>query len=104
MESDMNTKQYRNFVAVAKCHSISGAARELLIPQPALTNQIKRIEAEFGAKLFIRHPRSMELTDAGRALYKTAEIILQMEENACTEIANLSKGEGGTLNTQLSQS
>ena len=62
----MTTTQYRNFVAVAECRSITGAAKELLIAQPALTNQIKRMEEEVGVPLFIRYPRSVELTDAGK--------------------------------------
>ena len=93
----MTTTQYRNFVTVAECRSITGAAKELMIAQPALTNQIKRIEQEFGAPLFIRYPRSVELTEAGRALYQAAKNILQIEDNASIEITNLSSGDGGTL-------
>lgn len=93
----MTTTQYRNFVIVAECRSITGAARELRIAQPALSAQIKRIEQEYGAALFIRYPRSIELTDAGRAFYQAAKTILQVEENTAIEIANISSGEGGML-------
>ncbi len=92
----MTTTQYRNFVTVAECRSITGAARELLIAQPALTNQIKRMEDELGVSLFVRYPRSVELTDAGKIFYQAAKSILQIEENTCIEIENLSTG-GGTL-------
>lgn len=92
----MTTTQYRNFVTVAECRSITGAARELLIAQPALTNQIKRMEEELGSTLFVRYPRAVELTDAGKIFYQAAKSILQIEENTCIEIENLSTG-GGTL-------
>ena len=91
----MTTTQYRNFVTVAECRSITGAARELLIAQPALTNQIKRIEEELGVALFVRYPRSVELTDAGKIFYQAAKSILQIEENTGIEIGNLYNG--GTL-------
>lgn len=93
----MTTTQYRNFVTVAECRSITGAARELRIAQPALSAQIKRIEEEYGAALLIRYPRFVELTDAGRAFYQAAKTILQIEENTSIEIANLSSSTGGML-------
>lgn len=93
----MTSTQYRNFVAVAECRSITGAARELHIAQPALSAQIKRIEEEYGAALLVRYPRYVELTDAGHAFYQAAKTILQIEENTSIEIANLSSNEGGML-------
>ena len=93
----MTTAQYRNFVTVAECRSITRAARELRIAQPALSAQIKRIEEKYGAALLIRYPRFVELTDAGRAFYQAAKTILQIEENASIEISNLSSNEEGML-------
>lgn len=90
----MNTTQYRNFVMVAECRNITKAAKELLIAQPALTSQIKRMEEEVGSQLFIRYPRSVALTEAGEILYKAAKNILQLEENAYIGIDNLSRGSG----------
>ncbi len=98
----MTTTQYRNFVAVAECRSITGAAKELLIAQPALTNQIKRMEEEVGVPLFIRYPRSVELTDAGKVFYRSARSILQIEENMGIEISNLSNGDAATLRLGIS--
>lgn len=99
----MNSVQYRNFISVADHGSITHAANELLIAQPALTIQIKRIEEEFGSPLFIRHARSVELTDAGKVLYQTAKNILRLEENTLTEIKNISSGDGGVLRLGITQ-
>ena len=93
----MSMTQYRNFVAVAECRSITRAARELRIAQPALSAQIKRIEEKCGAALLIRYPRYVELTDAGKAFYQAAKSILQIEENTSIEIANLSSSKEGML-------
>ncbi|MEY8337845.1 LysR family transcriptional regulator [Lachnospiraceae bacterium 62-35] len=93
----MTTTQYQNFVTVAECRSITLAAKELMIAQPALTSQIKRLEEMTGLPLFIRHPRSVELTEAGKIFYQSAKSILQIEENARIGIENLTTG-GGPLN------
>lgn len=90
----MTTTQYRNFIAVAECRSITGAAQELCVAQPSLTNQIKKLEDELGTQLFIRYPRSVKLTEAGQIFYQAAKSILQIEENASIEINNLTNGVG----------
>lgn len=92
----MTSTQYQNFVAVVECRSITGAAKQLRIAQPALTSQIKRIEEAVGTQLIIRHTRFIELTDAGKIFYQSAKTILQMEENYTIGIKNL-MAIGGTL-------
>lgn len=92
----MTSTQYLNFVTVAECRSITRAAKELMIAQPALTSQIKRIEEIVGTSLFVRHSRFVELTEAGKIFYQSAKNILQMEENYTMGIRNLLT-VGGTL-------
>lgn len=87
----MNIDIYRNYIQIVECGSLSAAARSLHIAQSALSTQLKQLEEEYGAVLFHRTSRQMELTDAGRILYKTAKSIAtlldasQKEINACTE-------------------
>ncbi len=90
----MTTTQYKQFVAIAECKNITKAANKLMIAQPSLTSQIKRLEEELGTALLIRHPRSVELTEAGELFYKTAKKILQIENNTRTNIGLLEKGGG----------
>ena len=52
---------------VARQGSVSRAAENLLVSQPALTARLKRLEEELGASLFVRQPRGMRLTEAGEA-------------------------------------
>lgn len=59
----------RAFEATARHLSFSRAAEELHVTPAALSHQIKGLEDFLGVKLFIRKPRAIELTDAGRSLY-----------------------------------
>lgn len=58
------------FIRTAELLNISSAARALNISQPAVTASIKKLEEQFGVKLFLRHPRGLELTPAGALLFK----------------------------------
>ncbi|MEM7775029.1 MAG: transcriptional regulator GcvA [Pseudomonadota bacterium] len=59
----------RAFEATARHLSFSRAADELHVTPAALSHQIKGLEDFLGVKLFLRKPRAIELTDAGRSLY-----------------------------------
>jgi DNA-binding transcriptional LysR family regulator len=93
----MNIEHYRNFIKIAELGTISGAARELLIAQPALSNQLKAFEKEYGVQLLKRGAKHVELTDAGQILYEKAKIICSLEEMARHEIKTCASGERGIL-------
>lgn len=63
----------RAFVVVAQEGNLTRAADRLLITQPALSLQLKRLQASLGLSLFDRQPRGMRLTDSGRKLLPAAE-------------------------------
>jgi DNA-binding transcriptional LysR family regulator len=63
----MDTSDARTFVVVAECGSISRAARELHLTQPAVTRRVQRLEQAIGAKLIDRRKRPFALTDIGQA-------------------------------------
>lgn len=93
----MNLEHYKNFVAVIDAGTISAASKELLIAQPALSNQIKNLEETYGAQLVIRNPRHIELTDAGKILYDKIKSICYLEDAAKKEIDACISGNRGTL-------
>lgn len=78
----MELRHLRYFVAVAEQGNVSRAARKLFIAQPPLSQQLKQLEDEVGAQLFIRLPRGMQLTAAGESLLEDARAILARAEQA----------------------
>jgi DNA-binding transcriptional LysR family regulator len=72
----IDIRQLRYFMAVADSGHITRAAETLGMQQPPLSQQIRAIEAEVGAALFTRHPKGVELTEAGRLLQQEAGRLL----------------------------
>lgn len=72
----MELQQLRYFVAVAEQGGFSRAAEHCRVAQPSLSQQIRKLEEELGARLFDRMGRRVALTDAGRALLPRARRIL----------------------------
>src|SRR3954454_25221170 len=72
----MEIHQLRYFVAVAEEGSFSRAAAREHVAQPSLSQQIQKLEAEIGQRLFDRLHRSVMLTEAGKCLLEYARKIL----------------------------
>lgn len=69
---------YGIFCTVARCGSLSNAARELYVSQPAISQSMHRLEYMLGCTLFTRTSRGITLTNAGRLLYSYAEKALSL--------------------------
>jgi Bacterial regulatory helix-turn-helix protein, lysR family len=67
---DVDTRLLRYFAAVADEGNLTRAAQRLFVSQPALTKQIRQLEAQLGVTLVTRSRAGMALTDAGRVLPK----------------------------------
>jgi DNA-binding transcriptional LysR family regulator len=93
----MELYQLRGFVTVARTGSFTRAAEELFLSQPALSLQVKALEKSLGQPLFERHGRRILLTPAGRILLRQANHILELVEQADTEIVALKGLAGGEL-------
>lgn len=100
----MNLAYYQNYVTIVEEGSLTAAARKLRIAQPALSNQIKALETSYGARLFYRGARRLELTDAGLILYQKAKWMIEVETAARNEIASGFGGTKGTLRIGISSS
>jgi DNA-binding transcriptional LysR family regulator len=75
-------RHLRYFVAVAEELHFRRAAERLHVAQPAVSEQVRKLEAELGVQLFERTPRSVLLTDAGVALLEEARRVLRQAEVA----------------------
>ena len=69
----MRHAQLKAFHAVATWGGFSRAASQLGISQPALSEQVRKLEEAYGVELFVRARRSVRLTDIGRRLYALSE-------------------------------
>lgn len=94
----------KNFITIATVGSFSKAAETLFIAQPALSLQIKNLEQEFGTALFNRHPRGVELTEAGELFFMHATDILRRYDLAYYEIRQAVSDPSGTVSIGLPQS
>ena len=74
----MNIKHFQYIRAVAECSTLSAAAEKLFISQPALSQQIRKIEDELCVELFAREGRSMVLTPQGEIFLRGGNRILQI--------------------------
>jgi LysR family transcriptional regulator, nitrogen assimilation regulatory protein len=73
----LDVRQLQYFVRVVELGSLTKAAEQIRIAQPALGLQIRKIEEELGVQLLVRHSRGVEPTEAGRLLMEHAQEILQ---------------------------
>lgn len=98
----MDIRQLRYFIAIAEEGQITGAAKRLQMAQPPLSQQLKQMEAELGVILMERVGKRMELTEAGRVLYKQALNIVHQLDEAVTEVRETGEGIRGSLSIGVS--
>jgi DNA-binding transcriptional LysR family regulator len=85
----MITEALRVFVTVTEQSHFSRAAELLNISQPGVSQHIRNLENELGAKLLHRSPKHVRLTEAGEMMYKTAKQILSLYEGTIQDIHRL---------------
>jgi DNA-binding transcriptional LysR family regulator len=95
MAFDFRTLRY--FVAVAEELHFTRAAERLYIAQPALSEQIRRLERELGVQLLRRTTRKVELTAAGQEFLSRARRILAEADEALAEASRAARGETGSI-------
>src|SRR5688500_1989356 len=72
----MHTEDIRTFLAVVEARSVSRAARELHLTQPAVTRRVQRLEHAIGAALIDRQRRPFALTEVGQAAVESCRRLL----------------------------
>ena len=90
----MQIEHIRLFHLAASLGSISKAAHASHISQPALSQQIQRLEQELGFKLFERSNRGVDLTSAGQIVEKYAGNIARLYDNLMEDLSNLQQSNG----------
>jgi DNA-binding transcriptional LysR family regulator len=90
-------RSLRYFEALAEDLHFARAAGRLHISQPSLSQQIQRLEAALGARLFARTRRSVRLTAAGQALLPEARQLLVQEDRMRAHVHRVAEGQAGEL-------
>jgi DNA-binding transcriptional LysR family regulator len=93
----MEIRQLRAFAAIVETGTFTAGAERVHITQAAISMQIRQLETETGARLFIRTPRRVILTEAGETMLARARRILREHDAALAEIAELAGAEHGRL-------
>jgi DNA-binding transcriptional LysR family regulator len=93
----MNTKQLKLFLLVSDLKSFSRAAELEALTQPAVTQQINRLEREIDSVLFRRKHKRIDLTKQGRLFYRFAKNMLTMTDNLERELKILNSKDESIL-------
>ena len=93
----MDLRGLHYFSVVAEELNFTRAAQRLCMSQPPLSNQIKALEEELCTPLFLRGGRTLQLTEAGKVLYRRASQLLDLAERTQEEVSSLAMGLSGTL-------
>src|SRR5262245_41191793 len=93
----MELRHLRYFVSVAERASVSRAAEDVHVSQPALSRQIRDLEAELGVRLFDRVGRRVELTAEGDDLLRHSRDVLARAQSVRERARALGGGAVGVL-------
>lgn len=102
----MELRQVRYFVAIARSGSFGRAADELHVAKSALSKQVKQLEADLGAELFIRGGgrREVQLTEAGEAFLPEAVTVVQAVDEGREQVESVSGLARGRVNVTIAGS
>lgn len=97
----MNLRRLKYFVKIVDIGSLTQAADVLHIAQPALSQQLATLEGEFRQQLLVRTKRGVTPTEAGKVLYRHAQIILRQYEQAQGDVKNTGQSLSGQVSVGL---
>ena len=93
-----NLELYKTFYYVARTGSITKAANELIVSQPAVSKSIKVLERDLNTPLFNRSKEGVTLTAAGEVLYSKIKRSIDLIVSAEEDLTSLNNMEQGTIN------
>jgi LysR family nitrogen assimilation transcriptional regulator len=95
--ADVDLRQLRYLVTIIDCGSISKAAEQLHIAQPALSQQMAALESELQVPLLLRSSQGVKASAAGKALYRHARAVLRQLQHAREELTEGGVAESGRV-------
>lgn len=97
----MNLRRLKYFVKVVDVGSLTQAADLLHIAQPAISQQLATLEGEVRQQLLLRTKRGVIPTEAGKVLYRHAQLILRQCDQAVVDMQATSRGLSGSVSIGL---
>src|ERR1700678_2300313 len=97
MDTEIELRHLRYFVAVAEELHFGRAAQRLHLAQPPLSQQIRKLEEIVGHALFARTSRAGKLTAAGEVFFERARRTLRNVQEDLEEARSVGRGETGSL-------
>lgn len=95
--NSVSLDRYRIFHAVAVAGSVTGAAEQLYLSQPAVSQAIKKLERETGVRLFWRTARGMQLTPEGQVLFSHLGEAFRLIQTGERQVADMQRLERGDI-------
>lgn len=93
----MENRSVQYFTEVVKQGSFSKAAETLFVSQPTISSAVKELEKELGVQLMVRTTRKLDLTDAGKVLFKYADEMSHLQRQLKYELADIKGAETGHI-------
>ncbi len=93
----MDLKQLKYFISIADFGSMTRASESLNIAQPALTQQVAKLEADLRTRVFDRGTSGVKLTPAGAVLYRYAKSIIRQVDDARLAVSDEDKYPTGRV-------
>lgn len=100
----MELRQFKYFVAIVDCGSLSRAAQQLFIAQSALSKQMAELEGELGTQLLLRSRNGVAMTEAGKVFYEYAQGITKQVRDARAAVHVAAESVAGAVVAALPQS
>ncbi len=97
MEENTRLDYLKTFLTLIRTRSFSAAAKELGTSQGTVSNHIAALEKQFGAELFKRTAKGVEITEAGLVLEETAKKVLEEVESAKAKISSTKHKLAGVI-------
>lgn len=93
----MNIDHLKAFVGTVQLSSISKAADQLHLTQPAVSLQLQSLESSLGYQLLVRSNRGVQLTEYGKVFYSYAQSFLTLWDNLQNDLKNIQDGTTSAL-------
>ena len=99
----MELRQFKYFVAIVDCGSLSRAAQQLFIAQSALSKQMAELEGELGTQLLLRSRNGVAMTEAGKVFYEYAQGITKQVRDARAAVHVAAESVAGKILQSLAE-